>query len=249
MPPCTLLLICLALLPAADAPKPPRPQVVLATSLGIAPGKTTRIILRGLNLDAVTEVRLHDPKGSARLLRKGTTAVPNQQDPNKIGNTEVEAELSLSADYPGQTVPVAVITPGGESLPLRLRVDRTAIVAEKEPNNGFREAQPLTPDAEVQGAIAQPQDVDLFRFAGKKGEKVVLEVFAARHGSPLDALLTVYDAHGQILATCDDLDGSTDARLEMTLPRTGTYYVSVMDANDQGTAFHLYRLSLRHKSE
>ena len=86
--------------------------------------------------------------------------------------------------------------------------------------------------------------MDLFRFEGKAGQKVVLEVYAARHGSPLDSMLTLYDASGAILDTCDDIEGSTDSRIEATLPKAGTYYVAVSDAHDQGAAFFLYRLRL-----
>ena len=34
-----------------------------------------------------------------------------------------------------------VVTPAGESEPHKLLVDKTPTIAEKEPNNGFRQAQ------------------------------------------------------------------------------------------------------------
>jgi hypothetical protein len=119
------------------------------------------------------------------------------------------------------------------------------VIAEKEPNNGFREAQPLTPGQQVQGAISQKQDVDVYRFEGRAGQHVVAEVLAARYGSALDSFLTLYDGEGRVLASNDDSDGSPDSRLELRLPRDGTYYLSVLDANDEGGPAHVYRLSLR----
>jgi hypothetical protein len=74
-----------------------------------------------------------------------------------------------------------------------------------------------------------------------------VEVFAARYGSPLDSSLTLYTAAGQILATNDNHGGSADSLIETTLPRSGAYYVSVIDANDQGGPAYLYRLSVRAK--
>ncbi len=87
----------------------------------------------------------------------------------------------------------------------------------------------------------------MFRFEGKAGQKVVLEVHAARFGSPLDSVLTLYDSAGNIIDTNDDIEGSTDSRIESTLPKAGTYYVAVSDAHDLGASFFLYRLSLQTK--
>ena len=55
----------------------------------------------------------------------------------------------------------------------------------------------------------------------RAGQRLVCEVLAARHGSALDSLLTLYDADGRQVATNDDTAGSTDSRLEVTLPRDG----------------------------
>jgi len=89
------------------------------------------------------------------------------------------------------------------------------------------------------------QDVDVFRFDGKEGQAVVIEVFAARYGSPLDSFLTLYTADGQIVASNDDHAGSADSLIETTLPKSGAYYVSVIDANDQGGPAYVYRLAVR----
>jgi len=94
----------------------------------------------------------------------------------------------------------------------------------------------------VDGVIGQPRDVDVFRLEAKAGQEVVLEVLAARYGSPLDSILTLYNADGQILASNDDHDGSPDSRIVATLPKTGTYYLAVIDANDQGGPAYGYRL-------
>jgi hypothetical protein len=87
--------------------------------------------------------------------------------------------------------------------------------------------------------------VDCFRVEGKAGQKLTAEVFAARLGSALDALLTVYDDKGQVLASCDDLPDTTDARVEVTLARAGVVYICVSDANDQGGPTHFYRLVVK----
>jgi hypothetical protein len=248
------LLIALLLLPTGLAPgqgKPAdgkdKPKLIVAVPVAVMPGKTSKVTVRGFRVDAATEIRVHHPNSSAKLLGKSKLSVPNQQDPALVGDSQVEIEVTLPEDYPMSRLSLAVVTPAGESPPYRMGVDPEAAVAEKEPNNGFKNAQPLQLPQSVDGMIGHAQDVDVFRFEGKEGQAVVLEVFANRYGSPLDSFLTLYDGDGHIIASNDDHNGSADSRIETKLPRTGTYYVSLIDANDQGGPAYVYRLSVRTK--
>ena len=193
--------------------------------------------------------RLHDPKGAAKILSKGKAPLANKEkdDLPRYGDTQVEVEVTLSADYAGPTVPLTVVTPAGESPPHALMVDHEPVLPEKEPNNGFRNAQPVQIGQTIEGVVNPSSDVDVFRIDGKEGQQIVLEVFAARYGSPLDSMLTLYDADGRIVAANDDIDGTADSRIEATLPRAGPYYVSVVDANDVGSTANVYRLVIRAK--
>ena len=85
-------------------------------------------------------------------------------------------------------------------------------------------------------------DVDVYRFTGRAGDKVRVEVRAARLGSPLDAMIVVYDANRQVVDSCDDADGHADPVLTVTLPRDGAYFVSVIDVNNAGGPQFAYRL-------
>jgi hypothetical protein len=247
-----VFVILFLLVPIAPAqPRPPdtkdKPKIVVAIPLGVVPGKMSKLTLRGLRIDTATEIHLHDPKSAAKLLTKTKVAVPNGQDAAQVGDSQIEIEVTLPDDYPMSTLSLSVVTPAGESPPYRMLVDPQPAIAEKEPNNSFKNAQPLELPQSVDGVIGHPQDVDVFRIEGKEGQALVVEVFAARYGSPLDSVLTLYTADGQILASNDDHGGSTDSRLEVTLPKTGAFYVSVIDANDQGGPAYVYRLSLRAK--
>src|SRR5262249_6209220 len=129
----------------------------------------------------------------------------------------------------------------------KVLIDRTPPVAEKEPNDGFDTAQAVKVGQTIEGSISRAQDGDVYRFEAKAGDKGVIEGFAARLGSAVGALLQVDDGDKQILATCDDVQDSTDSRIEATLEKAGTYYGSVTDAHDQGGALHPYRLVIRAK--
>jgi hypothetical protein len=244
-----VLILPASLLLAQDKKKPPakeQPKVLVALPFGAKPGAAAKITLRGLKLDSAKEVRV-SPKGMVKLLSKGNAPYPAPMEAGKVGNSQVEVELTIPADAPGDSVQLVVIGLGGESPPHSVLIDRTPIIAEKEPNDGFKQAQTVSLGQTIQGTISRPTDVDTFRFEGKAGQKVILEIHAARHGSPLDSVLTLYDSTGAIVDTNDDIEGSTDSRIATTLPRTGSYYVAVSDANDQGAAMLLYRLTLRVK--
>jgi hypothetical protein len=244
----------LLLLPAAalrgEGKKPPgaKPRLIVAVPLGVAPGTPARVTLRGVGLDTATEVRCHEPKGAAKLLGKGPApGAGRKEDVPLVGDTQVEVEVTLPAEYANPTVSLGVVNAAGESNPVQVLVDRDPVVAEKEPNGGFAQAQEIRPGQTVAGVVGHAQDVDLYRFAGRAGQRVAAEVLASRLGSPLDPILTLYDAAGHALAADDDSAGAADPRVAVTLPRDGTYYLAVADANDQGGPAHVYRLLLRAK--
>jgi hypothetical protein len=245
------LLLLVSFPPGSGQEKKPdkkdAPKVLVAVPLGAAPGTTTKITIRGLKLDSATELRFAESKATAKIVSKGSVAVPDK-NPDKVGNTQVVVEVTLPADVAGGPLSFTLVTLAGESPPHVLLVESAVpVVAEKEPNNSFRQAQPIQIPQAVDGLIHEPKDVDVFRFAGKAGQRLVCEVFAARHGSALDSLLTLYDADGQQLASNDDMAESTDSLLEVPLPKDGTYYLALMDAHDQGGPAHVYRLVIRSR--
>jgi len=228
-----------------------QPKVLLAAPLGLPLGATTKLTLRGLKLDLASEVRLLLPGAAApdqaaiKQLAAGKAEVPGGQEAARIGDTQVELEITLPAELPDGPLAVAVKTPGGESAPHELLLYRGPLSVEEEPNDSFRQASPVAAPQAIDGAIRQAQDVDVFRFEASPGEKLIVEVLAARHGSPLDSIATVYAADGGKLAANDDFDASGDSRLEVTLPQAGVYYICLQDAHDQGGPAHVYRLLLQ----
>jgi Bacterial pre-peptidase C-terminal domain len=239
-----LLATASAALADPKAAKPDEsPKIVVAIPPAVLTGAATRLTLRGQKLDGVTEVRCQPAAAKVKLLSKGTA-----DDIAGVGKTQAEIEVTLPADFADSTVTVSLVSAAGASNAHRLLVDRTPILAEKEPNNGFAEAGAIAVGQTVAGAIQRGFDVDVYRFQGKAGQRIQAEVLAARLGSPLDSLLTLYSSDGQLLAANDDLDDTTtDSRIEVALPRDGIYYVAVVDANDHGSPAHVYRLSLREK--
>src|SRR5690606_16683458 len=78
-------------------------------------------------------------------------------------------------------------------------------------------------------AICPAGDVDVYRFSGQAGQRLAIRLDAQRSGSPLDAVLGLYDAQVNRLAENDDLVlyQMNDPALGYTLPVSGTYYLRV----------------------
>ena len=111
----------------------------------------------------------------------------------------------MPADFKGDEAAFTIETPDGQSAPARLAVLRPgAFIEESEDNGSFAKPQVVTLPTTVRGSIKAAQDVDVFAFEGKAGQRVTAEILAARLGSPLDATLTLWNASNTLLASADD---------------------------------------------
>lgn len=112
-------------------------------------------------------------------------------------------------------------------------------VIEVEPNNGPERAQDITLPAAVNGQIQAAGDADEFIFAAFKGQKLNLELFGRRLGSPLTAVLVLRDSNGnQILR--QEGDGSAG----FVAPGDGDYLLRVHELHREthGGSEYIYRL-------
>jgi hypothetical protein len=234
---------------AADEKKPEKtnepPRVTVVLPLGVAAASTNTIMIRGFNLTNVTELRFADVKESPsyKVKSSGKADVPKDQDAKKWGDTQLKVELSLPRSFPAGTNTFTLISTNGESQPHTLVVILAdQLVLEKEPNASFRQAQSIAFGKTIQGAISEAKDVDVFKFNVKAGAEIRAEVFAARYGSLLDSILTLYDDQAHIIASSDDSDAGVDAALIAKIPAEGAYFLSLIDAHDRGGAVCVYHL-------
>lgn len=129
-------------------------------------------------------------------------------------------------------------------------VDTLPECTEIEPNNAAQEAQRIAVPQMVNGRIDHPGELDVFCFTGHADEEVVAEIYARRLNSPLDSLLRLIDAAGNVLEWNDDhedkgmglLTHHADSCLRIKLPTDGEYFVQVADAQQQGGEAYGYRL-------
>lgn len=231
----------------ADPKKEAAPKVLYTVPLVIKPGEKQKLTLRGKNLGAVKEVKVSGTEGAkVKVLAARAAGVPNNYPAERIGDSEVELELELPKGARAGPVALTAANGGGDSNAYTLLLrDALPAVAEKEENGGFGTAQALPVPCAVEGTIKGERDVDAYKFEGKKGQKVRIEVQAARFGSPFDGLLTVCGPDRNVIDSADDVNGSADPVLALTLPKDGTYFITLIDANDLGGANFGYRLVVK----
>ena len=224
------------------------PVVIFVFPPALTRGATTKVEVRGLHLDQTREIRLSIPNAKVEIKEKGKSEPPKGLTAKEVGDTRVIAEIALPESMLDAPLNLIVVTESGESAPRELTIERTIPQVEKEPNDSLRPrrdqtAPPALPLI-IDGKIDKNQDVDVFFFSGRAGERVTIEAYAARCGSPLDPLVWVHDSAGRLLADRDDEANSADPRITLTLPADGVYSVSVLNALDRGGALFVYRLRL-----
>lgn len=111
----------------------------------------------------------------------------------------------------------------------------------------FFNSTPSTPDSDDQireaanlgaiqgtlarnGSVAEPTDVDMFRFTVSRGQRVTFDI--DRPSGNLDSYLRLFDAAGNQLTFNDDAPGpgeasSYESYLDYTFTNAGTYYLGI----------------------
>lgn len=220
---------CLGLalsVPAWAAP----PEIKGLSPLGVQKGVETELTINGANLG-----------GHPQLIAPFTfiTATPEVAG-SDAANWKIK--LVVPVEVPIGAYPVRVRTDDGLSNPILLPVGQLPQVAEKEDNNAIERAQPVAPPTVVEGQAAG-NDVDFFRFPGKKGERIVIDAQCSRIGSGVDPSIRLTTAAGKYIASADDSAGLiTDARMVVTLPEDTDYVVELADSRYQGGGRPVYRL-------
>jgi hypothetical protein len=219
--------------PAVSGP----PQIDKLSQLGCQRGIPTELTISGSNL--AVNPRLIAPFGFQL-----DAPAPSQ---GKSDASNWRLRLTVASNAALGLYPIRVQTDDGISNPFLWVVGQLTQIAEKEDNSTFETAQLIPePPLVVEGEVAG-NDVDFFRFHGKKGQLILVDAQCARIGSGIDPTirLTTASANRTYVASADDSPGiSTDARLTAVLPADADYVVEISDSRYQGAVRPVYRLVL-----
>lgn len=221
-------LVALASLAATANAQTPRINGV--SPLGVCRGTKTSIGIIGRGLTG--RPRLIAPFG----FRAESPSEPSKGAERWDLTLEVERETAIGVHL------IRVQTEEGLSNPFPLAVGQFDQVSEVEENSRFELAQRVSTPCVVEGKAAGT-DVDFFRFAGKKGQRIVVDAQCARLGTKVDPSIRLTSADRKLVAAADDSPGLlTDARLIVSLPEDGDYIVELFDSRYKGGDSPAYRL-------
>jgi hypothetical protein len=173
----------------------------------------------------------------------------------------VTREIDLTGSVPWRRTRPLIPTPAGSfASPMWFAVGDQPELVEQEPNHDPAKSPVLETPVTINGRIDPPGERDCFRFRAAQGTRMAIRVLAQQLGSPLDALVSVTDASGKVVATQDDRQRSDreppvvravasfqaldDPLVDFTAPAAGEFVVSIEDVFLRGGKPFAYRLEL-----
>lgn len=201
-----------------------QPAVSAVVPAAVTPGKTVELTLQGTKLDDPLTLWASFP-GKLEL-------VPPKEP--KPGQTTRTVKVTLEANVPVGIGGLILATPDGATDPILVMVDDLPSVADDGKNQAPAQAQLLALPVAVDG-VSDGSRFDYYKFAGQAGQRVAVEVFAARLGQDFDPVIRLLDASGKELAVADDdAAAGADCRLGLTLPAAGEFMIEVRDNQFRG---------------
>lgn len=200
----------------------------------VEPGKPAQVTLYGRNLPGGT------PEPGAfvdgRPLDKLTVTMNAPAEPTRLtfrGHVEPRGGGADGFEY-------RLKGPGGVSNPVLIGLATDKVGAEKEPNDKPEQATELAVPCEAAGRIDKRGDRDWYSFTAKKGQPVVIDLWADRLGTSTDFLFAVRQAtaktdmvekddNPEVLSNAQFFARTTDPDpYVFTAPEDGKYLVQVV---------------------
>jgi hypothetical protein len=127
--------------------------------------------------------------------------------------------------------------------PIPVRVSDHPEQVEQEPNNTPARANVLPVPGGVSARFGEKNDLDHFKFAAKKGQKVVIQALTFEVNAPTEVYLRVLDAKGAELAKSNPQQIGT--RVEFTAPADGDFVIACEHTNYLSGPNEVYHLSVK----
>ena len=225
-----------ALLPGIARAQLPAPQLHALFPAGGRQGTIVEVRLAaGTDVDGanrlvfshphITAVQKTRPPGA---LEKGPQAVP------------AEFTVAIHPDVPAGIYEARCVGRFGISNPRAFAVGN--LPEQREPSdNRTAEKAAAIPLGSIVNGTADATANDYFKIALKKDQRVILDCWAERLDSRMDATLAIYDTGGRELAHDRDTN-RRDPLLAFTAPADGDYIVKLYDFLYRGGSDYFYRL-------
>lgn len=159
---------------------------------------------------------------------------------NLVGVGSIPLDLTYAAEG---DISVRAQASAGLSNAMTLAVDELPVLVDEKPGHSLKTAVGAEFPVDISGRIDQKAGENYYKFHVPTRQIVTLEAIVRRMGSPLEAMLTLYNAGGAGLQSADSASG-TDAVISSELA-PGDYLVSIRDLYFGGGPRCAYRLQIR----
>jgi hypothetical protein len=231
----------------------PHPRLNTVAPCGGKAGSTFEVVVGGADFDEPESLVFSHPGITAQVV----VPEPEKTDPKKVDPKKAEMKkgkqepppppkfkVTIAPDVPIGYYDVRFAGKHGISNARTFVVGELTEVAEKEPNNDIDQAQRVDINSTINGAISQPTDVDYFVFAGKKGQRVLIQCLCASIDSRLNPQIKVLDKDNREIVSYYPAP-LNDALVDLTIPGDGDYKIRLVQfAHQLGGPELFYRLSI-----
>jgi hypothetical protein len=200
---------------------------------GVQRGAKAELTLTGKNLKGMTALKFSDPKVT------GDVVSVNEAGDSAVVRVQTDAASARTViDFWG-------VTASGETGKLKLHIDDLPQLstATRTGKSGPMPIESLP--AGVWGVLRATGQQDDFAFDARAGQTLVFDLEARRLQSKATApSLQLLDEAGVIIASNYGMENNTDPLLVHRVARAGRYVIRVSEVTLEGSADHVYRLTL-----
>jgi hypothetical protein len=210
-----------------------QPQLNTVFPMGIQPGQRLRLEVQGEFLDGASQLLFETSDVSGSVVSATFT------------KALVDVAVTREA-LPGPRR-FRLASQCGVSNTVLFRVSRWPTSVEKEPNDDLDSPMPIVAPALISGRLQTEQDVDLYRFHARVGERLQFNVLGARNGSNADVSLAILYPDGREVVH-DEGRFIWDPYLDHTFDVAGEYIAAVtltrMPAGGQSRSDLNYQIAI-----
>lgn len=206
------------------------------TGVGLAAPQVNNVSQRGVKIGEATVLVFDGGELAPETRIISTLPLKSQQVKPESNASRVMIEVVADESAQPGIYALRLASATGISNPILVAVDLL-------PQAAFAEETAALPVA-LSGTIGGAE-VKGTRFAGVKGQRIVVDVEAQRLGASFKPVLRLYDAYGKQIAFASPQPWwGGDARLETTLPADGKYRVEIHDRVYRAGSLGVFRMKI-----
>jgi len=217
----------------AVAAKPAKIELTSITPRAAHIGGELLVSIAGKNFTEDTQAMAAHPGLKVQIAKSSVKA------------TSARLKITAGADVPRGAHDIWLKNASGESARVKIYADDLPPSVTKAADFKASPVSLATLPASVWGTLTETGQHDAYRFTAKAHEELVLDLAVAQVGSVAKApTLEIVDANRSVLAVNRGLDSGSDPFLAWKAPADGDYIVLVSNTTMDGSANHVYRLTV-----